>query len=580
MLRVPLWGVLLAACALTTSSYWAGLSVDDHLHRLVLMQPGRLHGAPTAPSDLFRFVPRSGPDRVTLFEDGLVPWWASDSFAIAFYRPVSASLHKLDYLLWPDSPWLMHVHSQLWLCAVIALAALLYRRMMPSAFAAQLAILLFALDDAHGEAVGWIAGRNAIVAGTFALAALWLHTRSTDASIQTNRRMGFGAGALCLYLASLLSSEIAVSILAYIIAYSVFMDQRARWVRAAHVGAYVLVTMLWQLKYRAMGYGVSGSGLYIDPIREPVRFVSEVAVRTPYLIASQLTAYLADFWSFETQAMRWTVVTIGLALVALFVFAGRHALRKHASARFWLLGALLSLLPACTKIPSDRLLLFFGFGAFGFVASCMSELKSEADANEAVTPLYRSVRTLLVANAACALMLLPVRALGLKFVEDRMVFAVAHVPHDEAIRDQTLIVMNSPHPFLSSLIPVWSDSWNRPRARRSFTFGLSEANVDVERVDAHTLRVRPRAGYLSSRFDGVLIKNEPLPVGFTRKHAGIRATVMHLNAEGKPDLLEFRFDLPLDDAHYRWVSWRDQHFEEVHPPARQATFPGASFELL
>ncbi len=64
--------------------------------------------------------------------------------------------HWIDYQLWPDSPLLMHAHSLIWLGLAAATAAFLYRRFEPSATAG-LAVLLFAIDDAHIMPAMWLA---------------------------------------------------------------------------------------------------------------------------------------------------------------------------------------------------------------------------------------------------------------------------------------------------------------------------------------------------------------------------------------------------------------------------------------
>jgi hypothetical protein len=80
--------------------------------------------------------------------------------------------HQLDYWLWPDSPHLMHAHSLVWLAALVAAVAWLYRQILGPTWVAGAAALLFAVDDAHGACVGFLANRNVLVAGFFGVLAL------------------------------------------------------------------------------------------------------------------------------------------------------------------------------------------------------------------------------------------------------------------------------------------------------------------------------------------------------------------------------------------------------------------------
>ena len=110
------------AIALTLPSLWSGLAADDYIHAAMLRHRP---GFTTEPLGLFTFV-RAG-DVATAGRIAL-PWWSSPDLQIAFWRPVSAVTHVLDYALWPDVPWLMHAHSVLWYAAAVLLAGRLFQR--------------------------------------------------------------------------------------------------------------------------------------------------------------------------------------------------------------------------------------------------------------------------------------------------------------------------------------------------------------------------------------------------------------------------------------------------------------------
>ena len=56
-------------------------------------------------------------------DQGWVPWWTSPNLRHASLRYLSVLTMQLDYLLWPNSPFLMHLHSLLWLGALVVAAA-------------------------------------------------------------------------------------------------------------------------------------------------------------------------------------------------------------------------------------------------------------------------------------------------------------------------------------------------------------------------------------------------------------------------------------------------------------------------
>ena len=62
--------------------------------------------------------------------------------------------HWVDYLLWPNSPAMMHVQSVLWYALLAGAVALLYQRLMGLTVAAGVAALLYCVDDAAPGAGG------------------------------------------------------------------------------------------------------------------------------------------------------------------------------------------------------------------------------------------------------------------------------------------------------------------------------------------------------------------------------------------------------------------------------------------
>ncbi len=72
----------------------------------------------------------------------------------------------------------MHLHSLLWLGALVVAAALLYRRILGPTWVAGLAALLYAVDDAHAAPAAYIANRNALIATCFGVLCLLCFARS------------------------------------------------------------------------------------------------------------------------------------------------------------------------------------------------------------------------------------------------------------------------------------------------------------------------------------------------------------------------------------------------------------------
>ena len=137
----------------------AGWQFDDHFHR------SRIAGYGDA-NPIQIFVPYDGDPARNLrqMEAGTLPWWASVDLHLAFLRYTSTLTTLLDYQLWPRHPAWMHLHSLLWLSAVVVAAALLYRIVLGTTWVAGLAALLYAVDEAHSWPATYLANRNALIA--------------------------------------------------------------------------------------------------------------------------------------------------------------------------------------------------------------------------------------------------------------------------------------------------------------------------------------------------------------------------------------------------------------------------------
>src|SRR5262249_14675375 len=145
----------------------------------------------------------------------------------------------------------------------------LYRHAMPPLIGA-FAALLFGIDATHGFEVGYICNRHTLITGVFGVSCLDQYLRYR---IRGERRAAFLAAAL--YVVSLLTGEAALAIGAYVFAHAAVADED-KWTRRALAFApYAVITVAYQVAYKAAGYGAMGSALYTDPKSEPLHFLRE-----------------------------------------------------------------------------------------------------------------------------------------------------------------------------------------------------------------------------------------------------------------------------------------------------------------
>ena len=310
------------------------------------------------------------PEDILAFKDlGVLPWWCEDELKFRFWRPLSSFSHVIDYTLWPASGVLMHVHNVAWLAGLVAVTALLYRRLIAIPMIAGLATLLYVLDDAHGMPAAFLANRNAMVAASFGVLSLWLHDRF--------RRDGWAPGAMLsplAFLAALLGGEIGIGIAPYLLGYAIFMERRSGAARLATIVPHAVVGIAWLVFYKSSGYGTLGSGFYLDPMGQPAEWFSHFLIRAPLLLLGQWFLPPSTFAFAWTQAQTLGVAAFGVVVLALVFFLLRPILREDPTARFFAFGMLLAVVPITAGFPHDRLLLFVGIGAMPLLAMLLVRL--------------------------------------------------------------------------------------------------------------------------------------------------------------------------------------------------------------
>jgi hypothetical protein len=560
--RLPL-GLALVAVALTRRSVEGGWQLDDVFHREVLL--GRTALSPWAMFSAWH------ADRVfvqTSVDSGSLPWWAPDDFRVAFFRFLSVATHRFDHALWPDSAALMHAQSLAWLGLLVAAATALYRHVLGGGWVAGLAALAFAVDDTHVLPAAWLANRNALLATLFGLVCILAHDRWR----RDGWRPGRWLAPLALALA-LAAGELAVATLGYLAAHALFLDP-APWRRRliAHV-PYAAVAALWACIYRAFDFGVRGSGLYVDPGADPVRFGAGVVRRASFSLLGQWTAVPADAGSFLAPLYPAGTWLFALGFVIALALLLAPLLRRDATARFLATGMLLSTLPISGALPANRQLLFVGVGAMGLFAQLVQGAFAAAPWVPASRAWRAAARGFVVLSLPVHLVLAPLSASPqismMQALAAPTEIAVASLPADPALAGQDLIVVNSPdYLFFVSAIPTVRELQGLPRPRRVRALATGLSPVAITRRDAQSLDVRLDHGL----FRGVLARffrdaSRPFRSGHVIPLGGLTVTVLEAGEDGSPTRILYRFDRSLEDAALRWVSWQDGVYVPFVPPA-------------
>ncbi len=556
------------AVLLVMGSVKAGWQFDDFMHRYKIENLALYSDHGSSIMELFTFTDGDSQENQKGMDMGLLPWWTDTGVRISFFRPLAALTHWIDYQLWPENPLWMHVHSMFWFGAMVFVAALLYRRLLTPAWIAGLAALLFALDDAHGVPVGWLANRYVLVAAFFGFLALYCHDRW-----RRDGRARDGVLASALFILALFCGESALAIGAYVFSYELFVCTGSLRKRALAVLPYTVLAGGWYILYAKLGYGTQGSGLYTDPGGTPMVFLKELVERIPLLLHGQW--FLPDGAAYAYIAKPWAYVVLACLylLLACLVTIFFPLMRKNRVFRFWMLGMLMSLLPVCATYPSNRSLVFVGLGAMGMLAQFLAGWLEKP----AWWPASRIGR--LAANVfavvfifvhfIAAPLMLPMTATGMeRFNRTSIERPIVDLSEKETLSGKTLVFINPPITFGISYIPLFCDLHGIEPPAHSYVLACGAVDyLDIERVGSSAIEIEPADGFISKQFDKLFRGPvTTMTAGQQVRLSGMTAQVLSMTDDQRPQRVRFTFPRPLEDATLAFYEWRDNGFAPFRIP--------------
>jgi tetratricopeptide (TPR) repeat protein len=344
---------------------------------------------------LERRIPRSIAD---LAESFTHPHWPEG--ALPYYRPLPGLLIALQRHVHGGAPLPFHALNVALICAA-ALAVRVFLRgpaVRAGPAAAWLLAALFAVHPISASVVHPISGREALLAGLLAIAAIELHLRARDAAGRF--------GATCCAAAALFTREhaIAIPVLFGIADWlgisraperSVASWLRRQWPLAIAVGAY--------LALRAHALGNVSESIWTPPRRAWLPLATPLFALRAALAPSFELAYepRPELWLATARTVVAAAVALGFAALAIAV-ARRDRERR---ARLAFLGALfaLALLPSANLVFqetefAERFVFLPGVGLIGALAVVGESLLG----SPAGRRKRAAVAALVAAGAACA----------------------------------------------------------------------------------------------------------------------------------------------------------------------------------
>jgi len=555
-----------------------GVFADDYTAAAML---DGSFAAPRGPLDLFNFADGTREDIRKLRRLGSIPWWAPDDFRVSFLRPLSSALVHVDRALFGEALWLHHAHSiAAWALLVVA-ASLLYRRLLPAA-SAVIATAFYGLDHSHHFPVLWLSNRGGIYATALGVFALLAHLRW-----RAGGGARFAVASTACLCTGLLLGEWVLPMFAYLIAYEAVAASGTLRARATALlpAAVPGIAFLWVRA--ALGYGARGSGAYIDPGAEPLRFALALVHRIPVFVADMIFNVPSSWWDHNSpwrdevlglelippslwlQLPSWPAYHVALGVLGLLALASTvrwcwpeltPGERTHV--RWLLLGSLIALLPVAGSFMSTRLTM----AAFLGVAPVLALVLRQVGRVLLRAPSIHFARWL--GSYALGVVLLafqlvaPLREDIAGRVDDfssTTAWVLAAELDPRRVADQRVFLLASSE-FTTTfyLAYIWAYH-GRPLPRSYAPISSAPYAHDVERVADDALVLRPLGGGLLASGQEHMFRSprQPMLRGQSIALDGARVDVLRTR-DGLPQMLRVTFDRSLDDPSLRLlVSTRD-----------------------
>jgi hypothetical protein len=559
-----LWLALVVALVLALPTLGMGFALDDHIHLLILEGRWPLG----SPFDLFRFAGGDAEGMRRIVQEGPYPWWTLPELKIAFWRPLSSALAVLDHRLFGREALGYHLHSLAWYLGLVAVFGALLRRLLPGALGV-LALFLFAVDDAHLLPVGWIANRNALVSTTLALVGLWLHLEWREA-----RRPWAPPFSLAVLAVSLTAGETALGVFAYLLAYELLGARGNGVERLRALVPAALLALAYLGVYKMLGYGAHGSAMYLDPVGEPVRYLSAALGRGPALIGG-LLGVPVDLWGLLPGSRPVLVGAglMGLGLIGLLLRSAWPALseeeRRHC--RWLFAGAALSLLPVASAMPMGRLLLVPGLGGSVLLAVVLlqawrSRSRGWRPRGLAVAGGVLALLHLVLAPLGWPAMAMMIRQLGSSIGE--LARQVAGELDSTRLAEQRVVILDAKELGVAVYIPVLWALQGQELPRAWWPLSLVPEPLILTRTGPASLELELPQGshFFATELEQTLRGPEHgLAMGARVALEGLVVRVLAADAAG-PTRLGFEFDTPLEDPSLVFLRSRESGLRRFIPP--------------
>ncbi len=551
-------GAALAVAFALWEMPFSSFMADDFIQLGILERVLPISGV--VPFGLYTFA-GSPQDIQSLKDAGAIPWFFDPGFRMAFFRPLSSASLVLDHALFGLHPIGYHIHVTLWSLVLVVCVAKLYQLVLRPG--ATLALVLFTIASFHSW-LCWTATRHIVLAAALGMLALYSHLQWREAGWRPGRILSVLGFAL-----SLGASEAALGVIAYLFAYEACGARGSARSRVRATLPVVGLVAAYVLMYRLAGLGASIGSDYLDPLRSPYAYLTQIPGRVVFLIGAMLIGGHADLWVLRPD-FRPAMILVAAAITLLGGLTLRAtwsvASTAERRATGWLaVGAVLSSIPFAGSPMGSRCIIvpwIGGAAAVALILRCWwTTLRQRPGLSN------RLVGAVCWGLAAIHLVLAPAQRLaGPPMLRQLMYRDVAQAMEDPLLSrarlsGRTLVLLNTPDLRIGLQGYFFRKLYRLPMPAAWRVLSWAPCAHRFRRTAVDTIEMELRGGELQAPY---LARDQIVEL------ADMRATVIDVGRYG-PTRVAFRFDRSLDDPSLVFLMWKDGRLQAAAAPAVGAT---------
>ncbi|UCH92992.1 MAG: hypothetical protein JSV88_22245 [Candidatus Aminicenantes bacterium] len=579
------WGIIAALLVIVPQINVYQFAGTDCFHIGVL--EGLIKYPGVGPFTLYQFAD-GNPDRMSeMISEGQYPWFTSPDWKVSFCRHLPSALIALNHKICGLKPFGYVIHSLLWYMALISILGLLVKRIVPgwhgklSHPVTYLTLIIFAFSTSHLLIVCYGATRWLLIATTLALAGLLAHLKWREQGWKPGRYL-----SLIAFFLALLSGEAALAVLAYLAAYELFGSQEPFKKRIKALLPTALLVFVYLIFYRVMDYGTGGQDLYINPLTDPITFITALPTRLASMLAEMFFGIISLFrvnpiipsmGLFTLLAGAAALVIGGLLFYPVWSKASVDQRRKT---RWLIIGTIAAMFPLASGYPSARVAMIPFIGGSVLLAFILHHWWHKLSKKRNIRQNLKSPGAWIGGLVIIVLFFLHLVLSPYRWFTDAREFKEYLDSQEEFNRNSTVLNEILPHQeaiFLhsSTNIDLTSDVYyyrkiNRlplPGAWWQLSFysqkhrylRTAEDKLELELIGGSIFDHFPFLSVLRS-------SKTPLKKGEVIKLSGLQITILEVNENG-PTRIEFKFDRSLDDERYLFFKFQDGALHTIPPPS-------------